>query len=51
VAATSKSIDYNVAMAFILNNNNNNNIPKAFYVMLLEFKEMHADAIFIWGLK
>jgi len=25
VAATLKSIDYNVAMTFILNNNNNNN--------------------------
>jgi len=26
VAATLKSIDYNVAMTFILNNNNNNNM-------------------------
>ena len=29
VAATLKSIDYNVAMTFILNNNNNNMVIKA----------------------
>jgi len=30
VAATLKSIDYNVAMTFILNNNNNNNLGDCF---------------------
>jgi len=34
VAATLKSIDYNVAMTFILNNNNNNNNTYAVYLKL-----------------
>ena len=34
-SATLKSIDYNVAMTFILNNNNNNNRPPSVIRILI----------------
>jgi len=38
VASTLKSIDYNVAMTFILNNNNNNNNKKKHHIMQVPTK-------------
>ena len=40
MAATLKSIDYNVAMTFILNNNNNNNNNNTVTVRFTKIGEM-----------